>query len=92
MIAFSSQDSGSVTVSASQADGELVIAVSDTGKGIPAEELSSLFDESRHLEGSESSVQKGTGLGLSISKKFAEWNTGRSTLKPPTLCHVCAKS
>jgi signal transduction histidine kinase len=65
-------DSGSVTVSASQADGQLVIAVADTGKGIPADELPTIFDEYRQAEGSESSVQKGTGLGLSITKKFAE--------------------
>ena len=65
-------DSGSVTVSAAQADGALVVSVSDTGKGIPAEELPTIFDEYRQAEGSESSVQKGTGLGLSITKKFAE--------------------
>ena len=65
-------DSGSVTVSATQSDGQLVIAVSDTGKGIPADELPTIFDEYRQAEGSESSVQKGTGLGLSIAKKFAE--------------------
>ena len=47
-------------------------AVSDTGKGIPADELPTIFDEYRQAEGSESSVQKGTGLGLSITKKFAE--------------------
>ena len=50
----------------------LIISVSDTGKGIPADELPTLFDEYRQVEGSESSVQKGTGLGLSITKKFAE--------------------
>ena len=65
-------DSGSVTVDASQSDGQLVIAVSDTGKGIPADELPTIFDEYRQAEGSESAVQKGTGLGLSITKKFAE--------------------
>ena len=65
-------DSGSVSVSAAQADGQLVIAVSDTGKGIPADELPTIFDEYRQAEGSESTVQKGTGLGLSITKKFAE--------------------
>ena len=53
-------------------DTQLVIAVSDTGKGIPADELPTIFDEYRQAEGSESSVQKGTGLGLSITKKFAE--------------------
>ena len=65
-------DSGSVTVKAGTEDGQLVIAVSDTGKGIPAYELPTIFDEYRQAEGSESSVQKGTGLGLSITKKFAE--------------------
>ena len=51
----------------------LFIAVSDTGKGIPAEELPTIFDEYRQAEGSESGpfagglVQKGTGLGLSIT-------------------------
>ena len=50
----------------------LVVSVSDTGKGIPADELPTIFDEYRQAEGSESSVQKGTGLGLSITKKFAE--------------------
>ncbi len=50
-----------------------MISVSDTGKGIPAEELPTLFDEYRQVEGgSESRVQKGTELGLSITKRFAE--------------------
>ncbi len=61
-----------MTVSASTEDGQLVIAISDTGKGIPENELPTIFDEYRQAEGSESSVQKGTGLGLSITKKFAE--------------------
>ena len=65
-------DSGSVTVSAASEDGQLVVAVTDTGKGIPVDELPTIFDEYRQAEGSESSVQKGTGLGLSITKKFAE--------------------
>ncbi|MFT5369826.1 MAG: signal transduction histidine kinase [Candidatus Latescibacterota bacterium] len=50
----------------------LVLSVSDTGKGIPEDELATIFDEYRQVAGSESRVQKGTGLGLSITKKFAE--------------------
>ena len=81
-------DSGSVTVTASRGPSsaeatagrqgagsggeDLVISVSDTGKGIAADELPTIFDEYRQAEGSESTVQKGTGLGLSITKKFAE--------------------
>ena len=54
------------------------VCVADTGKGIPADEIPTLFDEYRQVEGSESGplgdglAQKGTGLGLSITKKFAE--------------------
>ena len=65
-------DTGSVTVNASVVAEVLVIAVSDTGQGIAADELPTIFDEYRQAEGTESAVQKGTGLGLSITKKFAE--------------------
>ena len=72
-------NTGSVTVSAkldhptdNAQPAFLAISVTDTGKGIPADELPTLFDEYRQVEGqSESRVQKGTGLGLSITKKFA---------------------
>ncbi len=61
---------------------DLVIAVSDTGKGIPEDELLALFDEYRQVEGqSDSDVQKGTGLGLSITKKFAELLGGSITVE-----------
>jgi len=50
----------------------LEISVSDTGQGIPEDELATIFDEYRQVKGSDSVVQKGTGLGLSITKKFAE--------------------
>ena len=63
---------GSLPTANSPSAIDLIISVSDTGKGIPADELPTIFDEYRQAEGSESSVQKGTGLGLSITKKFAE--------------------
>ncbi len=64
-------DSGSVTVKATRDDGQLVISVSDTGKGIPEDEKNTIFDEYRQVKGSDKE-HKGTGLGLSITKKFAE--------------------
>ena len=48
-----------------------MIAVSDTGKGIPADEVATVFDEYRQVKGSDR-AHRGTGLGLSITKKFAE--------------------
>ncbi len=53
-------------------DGEtLVIAVSDTGTGIPADALESIFEEFQQVKGSDPQ-HKGTGLGLPITKGFAE--------------------
>jgi signal transduction histidine kinase len=70
-------DSGRIEVKARREGDQLVLSVSDTGKGIPADELPTIFDEYRQAEGSESRVQKGTGLGLSITRKFAELLGGR---------------
>ena len=63
--------SGHVTVKARQADGHLELSVSDTGKGIPEDELLTIFDEYRQVKGSDRE-HKGTGLGLSITKQFAK--------------------
>ena len=49
----------------------LVVAVSDTGVGMPPEALGMIFEEFRQVEGAHQ-TQKGTGLGLSIAKKLAE--------------------
>ena len=68
----STPDHGSRPTDDGSSVSDLVISVSDTGKGIPTEELPTIFDEYRQAEGSESRVQKGTGLGLSITRKFAE--------------------
>ena len=52
-------------------DESLVIAVSDTGTGIPADALNTICQESQQVKGSDRE-HKGTGLGLSITKQFAE--------------------
>ena len=50
---------------------DVVLSVSDTGPGIPAEILQNLFDPY------VSSKQKGSGLGLSIVKKIVEEHSAR---------------
>ena len=62
---------GEVRVRVSGQGGYLTIAVSDTGAGIPADALNSIFEEFRQVEGSDPQ-QKGTGLGLPICRGFAE--------------------
>jgi len=48
-----------------------VIAVSDTGTGIPADALGTIFEEFQQVAGSDPQ-HKGTGLGLPITKGFSE--------------------
>ena len=45
-------DSGSVTVNEKQENDQLVISVSDTGKGISEDEIDTIFDEYRQVKGS----------------------------------------
>ena len=46
--------------------------VKDTGVGIPAEQLSSMFERFRQAEHSDHKRYGGTGLGLSISKNLCQ--------------------
>jgi two-component system, OmpR family, sensor histidine kinase BaeS len=53
------------------------LAVSDTGQGVPAEELSKLFDRFYRVDKSRARASGGTGLGLSVAKQLVEAHGGR---------------
>jgi len=61
----------------SKNDKKVYIEVSDTGYGIPEENLSKVFDPFFTTKGPE----KGTGLGLSTSYGIVKENGGRITIK-----------
>jgi signal transduction histidine kinase len=68
---------GGVTIRAAR-DGECVrYSVSDTGIGIPAEQLDEVFTEFKQVDSTSTREFAGTGLGLSITKKFVELHGGR---------------
>ena len=59
-------------------DGEwLVYRVSDTGIGIPADEIENIFSEFRQVDPTITREYGGTGLGLSITKRLVEMHGGR---------------
>jgi signal transduction histidine kinase len=66
---------GRVDVSARLKDGEVEIAVADTGPGIAAGDLEAIFKEFEQT--SEGKQLEGTGLGLPLSRKLAELHGGR---------------
>ena len=68
---------GGVQVRAHARQSEVVIAVADTGIGIPAEGLVHMFEEFRQVTGPLGKPEKGSGLGLAVSRKFVELHGGR---------------
>ena len=57
---------GTLTVGSTQQNGDLIVSISDTGKGIPAEMQSHIFEPFFTTK----PVGEGTGLGLDIVKKI----------------------
>jgi signal transduction histidine kinase len=68
---------GKVEIGVTLDNGQLVYRVADTGIGIPADKIDSLFTEFKQTDATIASEYGGTGLGLSITKKFIEMHGGR---------------
>jgi len=68
---------GRVTVWVEQQGENLLFRVSDTGIGIPKEELENIFREFQQVDTAITREFTGTGLGLNITKKFVEMHGGR---------------
>jgi len=59
------------------APGALHFQVRDSGVGIPADRISTIFDSFTQADASTTRKYGGTGLGLAISKRFVELMGGR---------------
>jgi signal transduction histidine kinase len=66
---------GRVDVSAQLRNGSVEVAVTDTGPGIPSQDLERIFEEFQ--QAGDGREHEGTGLGLPLSRKFVELHGGK---------------
>ena len=52
------------------------IEISDTGIGIPADEIGHVFEEFYRASNARKTEKDGTGLGLAIAKQIVQWHGG----------------
>ncbi len=70
-------EGGRITLEVQNDASLLQIKVTDTGIGIPAEDLPKIFTEFYRAKNAKALYKKGTGLGLSIAKKIVEMHQGK---------------
>jgi signal transduction histidine kinase len=72
---------GKVCLALSKSDGWAYVEISDTGVGIPPEDLPHIFDRFYRVDKSRTRQQGGSGLGLSIAKSIAKAHQGDLRVK-----------
>jgi signal transduction histidine kinase/DNA-binding response OmpR family regulator len=65
-------ENGHVLVEVLQDGGDVLFRVEDTGIGIPADKLASVFDKFSQVDNSSTRRHEGTGLGLAIASRLVE--------------------
>jgi PAS domain S-box-containing protein len=70
--AYKFTDAGTVRVRAAATDTRLIIAVADTGIGIPADAIESIFEPFRQVDSSATRSHGGVGLGLHIVRRLLD--------------------
>lgn len=71
---------GTVSIASEERDGEVAIAVTDRGPGVPPSFRPRLFERFAQSDGPRGDVPRGTGLGLAISQKIATHHGGRLSI------------
>ncbi len=67
-------DKGSITISATEFDMFVRVDISDTGKGIPEEDLPKIFG--RFYRGTATKTQEGVGIGLHLAREIISGQGG----------------
>lgn len=76
-------DTGFIEVKVEQANDEVVFSVSDTGKGITADEIDKLFTKFTRVGGAARYHTEGTGLGLYVARQIVREHHGEVEVTSP---------
>lgn len=76
-IKFSEPNKGIISVDYRMGNNNLIISVSDNGKGIAKEDQEYIFDKFYQSKNQNTIKPEGTGLGLAISKQIIEKHNGQ---------------
>lgn len=71
-----SEEGGKIKIRARKEGGEVVLSVSDSGEGIPDEDIPYVFDRFYRVDKSRSRSTGGSGLGLTIAREIVEAHEG----------------
>ncbi|PJB50109.1 MAG: two-component sensor histidine kinase, partial [Chloroflexi bacterium CG_4_9_14_3_um_filter_45_9] len=71
------ENGGTIMVTAEKQDNWVKVSVTDTGEGIPAEELPNIFERFYRVDKSRTRATGGSGLGLTIAKSLVEAHGGK---------------
>jgi PAS domain S-box-containing protein len=74
--AFKFTFEGSITVSLRDAGDGVLLTISDTGTGIPSEEIPRLFERFHRVEGARGRTFEGTGIGLALVQELVKLHGG----------------
>jgi signal transduction histidine kinase len=72
---------GTISVAAMTQGDWVEVSVSDTGEGIPAEDLPHIFERFYRVDKSRARATGGSGLGLTIAKRLVEAHGGKITVQ-----------
>ena len=70
-------DGGRVSVAAEQRSSDVVVSITNTGNGIPSEDLPHVFERFYRVDKSRDRSSGGAGIGLAIVKSLVELGGGR---------------
>ncbi|NRP60064.1 Autoinducer 2 sensor kinase/phosphatase LuxQ [Marinobacterium sp. xm-d-564] len=75
-VKFTDKGTVSLSVDIGNQNSEVIIVIEDTGVGIPADKLETVFEAFEQAEASRTTERGGTGLGLAITKRLVELMDG----------------